>query len=56
MFGKLGTQELLVILLIVIVVFGPTQLPKLSKMFGQTMKGFKEGLDTKESEDHSNQA
>lgn len=29
--GKIGVTELLVILLIVLVVFGPTQLPKLSK-------------------------
>ena len=45
MFGKLGTTELLVILVIVIVIFGPKQLPKLSKMFGKTIKNFKEGMD-----------
>ena len=52
MFGKLGTTELLVILVIVIVIFGPKQLPKLSKMFGKTIKNFKEGMsDNKESDD-----
>ena len=45
MFGKFGTTELLVILVIVIIVFGPKQLPKLSKMFGKTIKNFKEGMD-----------
>ena len=51
MFGKLGTTELLVILVIVIIVFGPKQLPKLSKMFGKTIKNFKEAMsDTKDSD------
>ena len=44
MLGKLGTTELLVILVIFIIVFGPKQLPKLSKMFGKTIKNFKEGM------------
>lgn len=50
MLGKLGTTELLVILVIVIVIFGPKQLPKLSKMFGKTMKNFKEGMSEKDSD------
>lgn len=45
---KLGTTELLVILAIVIVLFGPTQIPKLTKMFGKSVKGFKEGLGEEE--------
>ena len=50
MFGKFGTTELLVILVIVIIVFGPKQLPKLSKMFGKTIKNFKEGMSEKDSD------
>ncbi len=42
---KLGMPELIVILLIVVVLFGPSQIPKLTKMFGKSVKGFKEGLD-----------
>ncbi len=30
---KFGVQELIIILIIVIIVFGPTQIPKLKKMF-----------------------
>ena len=41
---KLGTQELIVILLIVVVIFGPTQIPKLAKMFGKGAKEFKKGF------------
>ncbi|MBQ9346955.1 MAG: twin-arginine translocase TatA/TatE family subunit [Oscillibacter sp.] len=43
---KLGFNELMVILLIVVIVFGPTQIPKLTRMFGKSVKGFKEGLDS----------
>lgn len=43
--GKLGVTELLVILLIVLVVLGPTQLPKLSKVLGKTISSFKKGMD-----------
>ena len=56
MFGKLGTTELLVILVIVIVIFGPKQLPKLSKMFGKTIKNFKEGMsDNKDSDKYDDE-
>ena len=53
MFGKLGTTELLVILVIFIVIFGPKQLPKLSKMFGKTIKNFKEGMSDNKDSDKS---
>lgn len=43
--GKFGAMELIVILIIVLVIFGPKQLPKLSKMFGKTVKNFKEGME-----------
>ena len=45
MFGKLGMQELIVVLIIVVIIFGPKQLPKLGRMFGKTVKGFKSGID-----------
>lgn len=48
---KIGTTELLVVLAIVIVVFGPTQLPKLSRMFGKSIKSFRDSVS--ESDDQS---
>lgn len=51
MFGKVGTQELLVIFAIVLVIFGPKQLPKLGKTFGKTIKSFKDGIDEGKDED-----
>ena len=49
--GKVGVTELLVILLIVLVVFGPTQLPKLSKTLGKTISSFKKGMEDELSKD-----
>ena len=42
---RIGPQELIIVLIIVLVIFGPKNLPKLGKMFGRTMKNFKEGMD-----------
>ena len=49
---KLGHTELLMILLVVIIIFGPKQLPKLSKMLGKSIKNFKDGVnDSDDSEE-----
>ena len=48
---KLGVTELVVILAIVVVLFGPTQIPKLTKMFGKSIKSFKDGMGVEESEE-----
>ena len=42
---KLGTTELIVILVIVILIVRPTQIPKLTKMFGKSVKSFKDGME-----------
>lgn len=41
---RLGTPELLIILLVVIVIFGPTQIPKLTKMMGKSIKNLRAGM------------
>ena len=49
---RIGTNELLIILVVALLIFGPKNLPKLGKMFGKTINGFKKGMeDTEESED-----
>lgn len=47
---KIGVPELVVILLIVVVIFGPTQIPKLTRMFGKSVKNFREGMAEDESD------
>lgn len=39
-----GIQELLVILLIVIIIFGASKLPQLGKGLGEGIRNFKSGL------------
>ena len=43
--GSLGGQELLIILLIVLVLFGGAKLPKLARSLGQAQKEFKSGMN-----------
>lgn len=45
---KIGTTELIIILVVVIIIFGPTQIPKLTKMFGKSVKSFKDGMEETE--------
>ena len=52
---KIGTTELLVVLAIAVLLFGPTQIPKLSRMMGKSIKNFRAGMsdgeeDTKETD------
>ena len=42
---KISVQELLIVLLIMLIIFGPTQLPKLTKTIGESLKGFKKGME-----------
>jgi sec-independent protein translocase protein TatA len=46
--GGLGTQELLIIAVVIFLLFGATRLPQLAKSLGQSKRAFKEGLDEAE--------
>lgn len=41
---NLGPTELIIVLLIVLLIFGGTKLPKLARSMGQAQKEFKKGL------------
>ncbi len=43
--GSLGTPELIIILVVVLLVFGGSQLPKLARSLGQAQKEFKDGVE-----------
>ena len=46
----IGTQELLIIALIVLLLFGGTQIPKLMRGLGKGVKSFKDGMEGKDEE------
>jgi sec-independent protein translocase protein TatA len=50
MFG-FGIQELIIILIIVVVLFGATRLPELGRGIGQAIKNFKKATDEPEEID-----
>ncbi len=43
--GLIQPMHLLVILVVVLVVFGPGKLPELGKSLGEAIRGFKKALD-----------
>lgn len=49
--GKIGTTELLIVLAIVLVIFGPKALPKLGRSMGKTLGSFKKGLQEDAADD-----
>ena len=53
---RIGPTEIFMILIVVLIIFGPKNLPKLGKMFGQTMMGFKEGIDDDDDDDTTKKA
>lgn len=42
--GRLGFGEILVILVLALLFFGPSKLPQLGASLGEAIKGFKKGL------------
>ena len=50
MFG-LGVPELMVILVIALVIFGPSKLPQIGSGLGKAIRDFKKGVTDSEDED-----
>lgn len=46
-----GPTEWLIIAAIILLLFGPTQIPKLTKLFGKGVKNFKKGMAEAEEDD-----
>lgn len=49
--GGLGMQELIIILVILLLLFGSTRLPQLAKGMGKSIREFKKGINEGESDD-----
>jgi len=47
--GSLGSSELIIILIVLLVMFGGAKLPQLARSLGQAQKEFRDGI--KEGED-----
>lgn len=47
----LGFPELLVILVIALLVFGPSRLPEVGTFLGKSLRSFREALDQQEGDD-----
>ncbi len=47
---NLGWPEVLIVLGVAILIFGPKKFPELGGTFGKTLRGFKEGMAKSQSE------
>ena len=45
----MGGLEIVIILVVVLLIFGPKNLPKLGKAFGQAISGLRKGIDSGKS-------
>ncbi len=51
MFGRLGPMELVLILVIALVIFGPSKLPEIGKSFGKAIREFRDHSNKISAED-----
>jgi len=56
MFNSIGIPELAIVLLIVLVIFGPKRLPGLGRSLGSGMREFKDSLTGKSKDDDEDEA
>jgi sec-independent protein translocase protein TatA len=48
MFGSIGMPELMIILVIALIFFGPGKLPEMGSLIGKAIRGFKKSMDEPE--------
>ncbi len=52
--GMLGTPEIILIVVAIVILFGARKIPELMKGLGRGVKEFKEGIKDEEKEDKEN--
>lgn len=50
LFGNLGTGEILIIALVILLLFGGRKIPELMKGLGKGLKSFKDGVNNVEND------
>ena len=50
MFRQIGAPELLILLTIALLIFGPSKLPQLGQAIGKTIRGFRQSVSATEEE------
>ena len=53
MFGGIGIPELIIVLVIAMIFFGPGKLPELESSIGKAIKGFKKSMEEPEKKPDS---
>ena len=48
--GPLGMPEIIIILVVVLLIFGPKNLPKLGKAIGRSVKSLRDGMEGEKDE------
>jgi sec-independent protein translocase protein TatA len=48
--GEFSISHILLVLIIVLIFFGPSRLPQLGQSLGKAIRGFKQGLNNAEAE------
>lgn len=56
MLRSIGWQELVIVLVIVLILFGPKRLPQLGKMLGKTARSIREGVEGKLDDEDETEA
>jgi sec-independent protein translocase protein TatA len=51
--GWIGVPELLILLLVILLVFGPKRLPEMGRSLGRGMREFKDSVTGKDREEHA---
>ncbi|MBV6395757.1 MAG: Sec-independent protein translocase protein TatA [Anaerolineales bacterium] len=51
MFGRIGPTEIIIVLIIVLLIFGPGRIGKIAGELGQSIRNFRSGLSGKDEQE-----